>query len=473
MDVSENNIQGIALQYSKYGIIGSVEEGTHNMAINYVLSWFGVLPSNYDEYDELAKINPLIWTDENIHFQDIVAIPGRNNVTDNDALKEAVMKYGAVAITYYVPDAPYINHTNGAQYYDGPLNMNHGVALVGWDDTYSASNFAVRPPGDGALIIKNSWGTEAGDNGYYYVSYYDTCFAMIDSYAFAISNTEQYNKNYQYDLQGRLNGLDTANEYLNKFIAEDDDLIAAVGVYLDPNTNYTIQVYVNGALKHQQTGVSSYEGFYTVKLNNYVPIKKGDTFIVKIKAKSAVFLQNSRQYYKDDWSFVLYEGNWVSFTDAAGTPAVAVLKAYTVPDDTKLVGNTDMTVDYASGKYFSVKIVTADGKKVGAGEKVTFLINGKKTTVTTDNNGIAKVKISEAPNKYTILTYYKGKSVKNVVTVKHVDSTSKITVKKTANSFTLKATVKINGKYQKVMLSLNSKAKHTKQQLTVKVLQKL
>lgn len=268
------------------------------MAINYVLSWFGVLPSDYDEYDELAKINPLIWTDENIHFQDIVAIPGRNNVTDNDALKEAVMKYGAVAITYYVPDAPYINHTNGAQYYDGPLNMNHGVALVGWDDTYSASNFAVRPPGDGAWIIKNSWGTEAGDNGYYYVSYYDTCFAMIDSYAFAISNTEQYNKNYQYDLQGRLNGLDTANEYLNKFIAEDDDLIAAVGVYLDPNANYTIQVYVNGALKHQQTGVSSYEGFYTVKLNTYVPIKKGDTFIVKIKAKSAVFLQNSRQHYK-------------------------------------------------------------------------------------------------------------------------------------------------------------------------------
>ena len=47
------------------------------------------------------------------------------------------------------------------------------------------------------------------------------------------------------------------------------------------------------------------------------------------------------------------------------------------------------------------------------------------------------------------MTYYKGKSVKNVVTVKHVVSTSKITVKKTANSFTLKATVKINGKYQK------------------------
>lgn len=132
-----------------------------------------------------------------------------------------------------------------------------------------------------------------------------------------------------------------------------------------------------------------------------------------------------------------------------GTPLIFPIKVFTVVDDSKLVDNTDMTVDYVSGKYFTVKVVTADGKKVGAGEKVTFLINGKKTVVTTDINGVAKVKITGAPNKYTILTYYKGKSVKNTITIKHVVSTSKVSVKKTAKSFTLKATVKINGKYQK------------------------
>ena len=46
-------------------------------------------------------------------------------------------------------------------------------------------------------------------------------------------------------------------------------------------------------------------------------------------------------------------------------------------------------------------------------------------------------------------TTFNGKSVKNTVIVKHVIKASKITVKKTAKKFTLKATLKINGKLQK------------------------
>lgn len=452
-DISENNIQGICLQYSRYGLIGH-EGGKHDMALNYALSWLGVLSSEHNTYDELGKVTPVIWTEDNVHFQDVVIIPGRKNVTDNNPLKEAIMKYGAVAITYFAADEPFVNYTSGAQYYNGSYATNHGVTLVGWDDTYSASNFDVRPPGDGAWIIKNSWGTNAGVDGYFYISYYDTCFAMKNSYAYMISNTEQYNKNYQYDLQGNLGYLNIFNQYKNVYIAEDDDLIGAVGTYFNQsNVTYTIKVYVNDSLKYVQTGASVFGGFNTIKLDTYVPIKKGDKFAVEIKSNSAPFLVGSRQHYLNNWSYFYYggeEAGWYSSMDAVpGTPLIFPIKVFTVVDDSKLVDNTDMTVDYASGKYFTVKVVTADGKKVGAGEKVTFLINGKKTVVTTDINGVAKVKITGAPNKYTILTYYKGKSVKNTITIKHVVSTSKVSVKKTAKSFTLKATVKINGKYQK------------------------
>ena len=453
-DISENNIQGICLQYSRYGLIGHTEGGKHDMALNYALSWLGVLSSEHDTYDELGKVTPVIWTEDNVHFQDVVIIPGRKNVTDNNPLKEAIMKYGAVAITYFAADEPFVNYTSGAQYYNGLYATNHGVTLVGWDDTYSASNFDVRPPGDGAWIIKNSWGTNAGVDGYFYISYYDTCFAMKNSYAYMISNTEQYNKNYQYDLQGNLGYLNIFNQYKNVYIAEDDDLIGAVGTYFNQsNVTYTIKVYVNDSLKYVQTGASVFGGFNTIKLDTYVPIKKGDKFAVEIKSNSAPFLVGSRQHYLNNWSYFYYggeEAGWYSSMDAVpGTPLIFPIKVFTVVDDSKLVDNTDMTVDYAFGKYFTVKVVTADGKKVGAGEKVTFLINGKKTVVTTDINGVAKVKITGAPNKYTILTYYKGKSVKNTITIKHVVSTSKVSVKKTAKSFTLKATVKINGKYQK------------------------
>ena len=125
---------------------------------------------------------------------------------------------------------------------------------------------------------------------------------------------------------------------------------------------------------------------------------------------------------------------------------IACLKVYTVADDSKIINNKDISVDYAGGKYFSVKVVTADSRVAVAGEKVTFTINKKTKTVTTNKNGIAKIKITDIPKKYTITTKFKGKTYKNTVTVKQVLKTKKVTVKKTAKKFTLLATLKINGK---------------------------
>lgn len=36
---------------------------------------------------------------------------------------------------------------------------NHGVCIVGWDDTYSANNFVTKPSADGAFLCRNSWGS--------------------------------------------------------------------------------------------------------------------------------------------------------------------------------------------------------------------------------------------------------------------------------------------------------------------------
>ena len=65
------------------------------------------------------------------------------------------------------------------------------------------------------------------------------------------------------------------------------------------------------------------------------------------------------------------------------------MKVYTVEDNTKIINNKNIVVDYDGGSYFSIKVVTADGHSVGAGETVKFTINKKSTTVTTDANGIA------------------------------------------------------------------------------------
>ncbi|WP_407392098.1 hypothetical protein [Methanobrevibacter sp.] len=118
-------------------------------------------------------------------------------------------------------------------------------------------------------------------------------------------------------------------------------------------------------------------------------------------------------------------------------------------DDTKIINNKNIAADYAGESYFSVKVVTDDNRTVGAGEEVKFTINGKTTSVQTDNNGIAKIEITQTPEKYAITTTYKGQTLKNTVTVKQVLKASKVTVKKTSKKFTLKAKLKINGKLQK------------------------
>ena len=246
---------------------------------------------------------------------------------------------------------------------------------------------------------------------------------------------------------GGLDFLDISNEYKNIYEAFDDDLIAGVGTYFNQSdAEYTVEIYVNDVLRHTQSGISPYYGFHTIQLDTFVPVKKGDVFTVKIKSNNGPVHTQSRLHYPANTSFYFQDGEW---KDATLENYICVIKAYTVADDSKIINNKNTSVDYNGGKYFSVNVVTDDGHSVGAGAKVTFTINGKTTTVTTDKNGIAKIKITDIPKKYTIITKYKGKTYKNTVTVKQVLTATKVTVKKTAKTFTLKATLKINGKLQK------------------------
>ena len=548
IDGSENNMQDTSLQYYRYGTKGMVEGGSILSGALYALSWFGVIYSEDDSYDEFGKISPIIAINNSIHLQDVVFIPPRKNVTDNNLLKEAIIKYGAVGITYYAEQStPEYNPATGAQYGNVNKGVNHGVTLIGWDDNYSASNFLITPPGDGAWIFKNSWGGDQGNDGYYYASYYDVNFAThIESVAFVLENAVEYNMNYQMDIGGVVT-FKQADEYANTYLAFADDLIAGIGTYFNASgVDYIVEVYVNEVLKLNQSGTSPFYGFHTIKLDSYIPVKKGDFFAVNIKSTAVPILIESRQHYPEGLSAYLMNGTWVNASD---NNTVCAIKVYTVADDSHVIDNEDISVDYAGDKYFSVKVVTADGHAVAgtsvgfaingktinattdcegiaeleivevpgtyvittvynnqtyennvtvkldsknckavaeniavdyasgsyftvkvvssdgkvavAGKSVIFVINGKTVTVKTDKNGMAKIKITEVPNKYTAITIYNGKMYKNTVTVKQVLKTKKVTVKKTAKKFALKATLKINGKLQKgkvIKFEFNGKA---------------
>lgn len=145
--------------------------------------------------------------------QNILYLTGGMKEPGQDALiKNVVQKYGgAVASMYwdgeatsdgadYVP--PCYNPDTAAYYYNGnarspeypdqQMLTTHSVEIAGWDDNYPKENFAAsrQPARNGAWLVKNSWGDDWGDGGYFWVSYEDTNFPV---YAYCIDGVEAYN----------------------------------------------------------------------------------------------------------------------------------------------------------------------------------------------------------------------------------------------------------------------------------------
>ncbi len=265
--------------------------------------------------------------------------------------------------------------------------------------------------------------------------------------AYIFENTNDYHVNYQTDLTG-FTGFDSNYTYYsNEFTSKYDEVIGAVGTYFnEEKISYSFDVFVNGDKIYTQNGVSEFAGFRTIVLNKYIHVKSGDRFKVVFKSNAVPYQAYSRVHYMEGMSFVSKDSS--SWTDLFHLNKTVCLKVYTLTDDSKIINNNDISVDYCGGFYFSVKVVTSEGCDVVDAE-VKFNINGKTYTVLTDSAGIARIKINEAPEKYTLTTSYNGQTYKNTVTVKHVLIASKVTVKKTAKKFKLKAKLKINGKVVK------------------------
>ena len=272
--------------------LSEADGGDYTMALAYLLSWQG--PALQDRHTTLIDE----WTGNgeqvNVHLQSAQFYDSENL----DGIKWAVYRYGGVSTSVYASvSTANLNGSNSynsltnSYYYRGSSKPNHDVVIIGWDDNYPATNFIDTAPGNGAFICQNSWGSGFGEDGVFYISYYDTNVGNQAVSYVDVDTNNTYNYIYQSDLCGWVGQVGYSKEWAygaNTFVADGNQQIEAAGFYaLGKDTNYKVYFVPNyentSSLVNKELvayGQVDQAGYYTVKFDQAKMVSEGENFAI-------------------------------------------------------------------------------------------------------------------------------------------------------------------------------------------------
>jgi agmatine/peptidylarginine deiminase len=246
-----------------------------------------------------------------------------------EAIKKDILNYGALVgricygkdFSYKDIDDPVKSCLYSPNYNDSE-NSNHRVIVIGWDDSFSRTNFDPQfqmflPEGDGAWLVQDSaFNYDLDDNfkpktsskennGIYYISYYDSVAFKEDLLCFpSYREFDSQEKLNRHDKFGMTNFLGSHAYGLAKFKISSGEKITRIGLYKwEPDTEFIIAIYdqfdeesknlIGSPLISFSPGIGSWagkgyqdKGYYTFELPKPIRDYSDGTVYVKVYYKN-------------------------------------------------------------------------------------------------------------------------------------------------------------------------------------------
>lgn len=224
------------------------------------------------------------------------------NSSSTATIQQWIMESGAVSAAFYSKSTFYDNGESIAYYQNShsATDADHAVLLVGWDNNYSRKNFRPgnQPKFDGAWLVRNSWGDDDADGGYFWLSYEE--LSLCEAARFLMTDASEHTTCYQYD-----GSVSYANVKFpaaaNVFTADRDGVLTDV-MFPFSSSNpqsgyYIVSVYrlrenakspIDGEKLCTQRGTVQYGGYKSISLESQgITLKKGDRFSVTVELNRA------------------------------------------------------------------------------------------------------------------------------------------------------------------------------------------
>ena len=203
----------------------------------------------------------------------------------------------------------------------------------------------------------------------------------------------------------------------------DENGIASLGLNINVG-NYTALVKVDGTQINATVTIKS-----TIAADDVIKMFRNDTqYYATFYDSEGNILPNTEVTFNINGVFYTRKTNDEGvaklninlnpgeYIITANNPVTGEMKSNNVTVLSRIVSD-DLVKYYRNASQFVVTVFGDDGNPVGAGENVTFNINGVFYTRQTNASGQAKLNINLNPGSYIITTVYKGCSQANDVEV--------------------------------------------------------